>query len=419
MLRDSLLPFIKEENRNFWVHIIEGVFFSFGASLVQGPVFSFLLSSLKVTPKQFGFLAMFNGLAVLLPLFLAPRVEMVKRKKRLVWMLGIGQRLPFLIIPVLLILFALEMPVKTAIMIAVVNFITTLIVSVLIAPWMTLVAETIGKDKVGRLFGYREGATNIFRLISAGACTALLVYFTFPLNYAILYFAALASVIMSWLIFSMVDEIPPDSVQEHRKSIIVYFKDLADSVKQNQTFRMFLLYRAINRIGFAALGFYAFTASLVFDAPARYAGIFMGVSSVAGAIGCFVFPIIGEKTGHRKMLTIGSLLHVFAAVVAATAPSLNWFILVMFLSAMGGASLTVSGMAFLLPLAPQKKQVGYITGMMAVMAPIGMAASASSGYIMEVFNHRVLFLGAAVLLLFGLIPLSLCRPEEATVADEG
>ena len=111
------------------------------------------------------------------------------------------------------------------------------------------------------------------------------------------------------------------------------------------------------------------------------------------------------------MLAMGSLFHISAAVTAACAPGLNWFLLVMFLSSLGTASLTVSGIAFLIPLAPQKKRVGYLTGMMAVMAPIGMAASASAGYIMETFNHRILFAGAAVLLALGLIPLAMCRPE--------
>jgi MFS family permease len=75
-------------------------------------------------------------------------------------------------------------------------------------------------------------------------------------------------------------------------------------------------------------------------------------------------------------------------------------------------------MAFLIPLAPQRKRVGYITGMMAVMAPIGMAASASAGYIMEIFGHRILFLGGAILLLIGLIPLALCRPEEDRIIED-
>ena len=418
-LRDRLLGFIPPQDRNFWCHIIEGFFFSSGAALVQGPVFAFLLSALGVSPTQFGFLSVLNGLAVLLPLLLAPRVERVQRKKRLVLLLGLGQRLPFVVIPALLVFFARDLPVATAVMIAAVNFITSLTVSVLVAPWLALIAETIGNEKVAHLFGYRQGATNVLTLVSAAACTVLLARFAFPTNYVVLYLVALASVIVSWLVFSMVDEMPPGSVRPHRKGVWTYFRDLARSMRANRSFRFYVVYRAISRIGFAAQAFYAFAASNVFHAPPQYAGYFMAVSSVGGAIGCFAFPKIGQRTGHRKLLALGSVFHVLAAATAAWAPSALWFLPVLFLAALGAAALTVSGMAFLFPMAPKDERVGYVTGMMAVMAPVGMAASASAGYIMQAFSHRILFTGAAVLLALGLIPLALCRPQDDTPPEPG
>jgi Na+/melibiose symporter-like transporter len=282
---------------------------------------------------------------------------------------------------------------------------------------MTLVAETIGQDRVGHLFGYRQGATSVFKLISAGACVWLLSIYAFPNNYVILYFAALVSVMISWFVFGLVNEVPRDSVPAKPKKIGPYFRELFSSIKGNRDFRWLLVYRAVNRLGFAAMPFYAFAARSVFKAPDSYAGWFMGATAVAQIIGCFSLPHLGGWLGHKRMLGLGSLLHVTAMLMAAFAPSLNWFFPVLFFSGLGMASLTVSGAAFMLEMAPRKRRVGYFNMMMACMAPVGMAASVSAGIVMETFSHKWLFIVTAGIILLGLIPLERCNPQRGKIED--
>ena len=107
---------------NFWCHVLEGACASFGMELVaSGVVFPVLAAALGASPALVGALGALGGLAFLAPLFVAHRVESVRRKKRLVLVLGIGQRLPFLVIPVLLFFVAESAPRACLLSIALVN----------------------------------------------------------------------------------------------------------------------------------------------------------------------------------------------------------------------------------------------------------------------------------------------------------
>ena len=392
---------------NFWCHVLEGACASFGMELVApGVVFPVLAAALGVSPALMGALGALGGLSFLVPLFVAHRVEAARRKKRLVLLLGIGQRLPFLVIPLLLFLMAESAPRACLLSIALVNLAAAMVVSALVPPWVALLSETIRPARMARLLGYRNSISSVLGLLAGVVSAALLSALAFPLGYVLLYLFAFGAMAASWLIFSLVDELPARAEQPGSPAARSYFQGLFSALRDDAICRRYLVHQGISRMGMAVAPFYALVAVSHFGVhPALAVGAFLTAENSAKIAGSFAFPFFSERAGHRWILGIGTGLHAAAALAAACAPSGEWFVAVFFLSGLGTAAKTVSGLPLTMAVAPGGRTVGYVTLSMAVLAPVGMLAALAAGFALSWAGHEIVFGLAALVTLAALLPL--------------
>jgi MFS family permease len=405
---------------NFWCHVSEGAFASFGFALVSGGfIFPVIATQLGASPFMLGVFNSMMGFTFLAQLLFAHRLESVPRKKHLVLMLGIGQRIPFLAIPLCLLALATHAPMVCLALITAVNVVAGFLVSLLVPPWMDLIAETIPQNRVGRLFGYRNSISSAMGLFSGMISYALIAYYAFPANYAMVYFVSLVSVMISWLLFAFVDEIPPGASAREKQTASDYHRELFSTLKGDSVYRNYLAYQGISRIGFAAMFYYSVVAiSPKYGvSPAFAAGVYATLSAGAQIAGNLFFPMLGEKVGHKRLMGIGTVFHAVAALTAAYAPSGNWFMAAVLLSAFGGAAQAVSGPPFMLRVAPRGKRIGYMVLASVVLAPVGMAASPIAGYILQEMGSNFLFGMASAAILASLIPLERCNPGPSAEKD--
>ena len=396
---------------NFWCHVVEGAFATIGTELVSAAVvFPVLAAALGATPSTLGLLTSLGGLAVLAPLFAAPRVEAVRRKKRLVVFLGIGMRLPLLFIAICLVVVAESAPLACLVAIAFLKLAMAASSSVLVPPWIDVVAETIPANRVGRLFGYRSAISSGLGVFSGLACGAILVAFAFPGNYALLYLASFGSMAVSWLVFALVDEIPGGVAPKERSPAGSYFRDLLATLRDDTNYRRYLIHKGVSRMGLAAMPFYALVAVRYHGVSQAFAaGAFIASASVAKIAGSLTFPFLGERIGHRRLLGLGTCIHAAAAILAASAPSGIWFVGVFFLVGLGTGCRSVASMPFIMSVAPRGRRVGYTTLSMAAMTPVGMIAAPGAGFAMQAFGHEAVFAFAAAVIVASLLPLGRCR----------
>jgi len=397
---------------NFWCHVIEGAFASFGGELVGlTVVFSVLAAALGATPAALGLLVALPRLAVIAPLLAAPRVEAVQRKKRLVLLLGVGQRVPHLLVAGALLLFAQTAPLICLFIIALLNLATAVVVSLLVPPWMDLLAETIPSERMGRVFGYRNALSSTLGLLSAGVSAAIIASFAFPGNYAILYVVGFGSLAVSWLIFALVDEIPEGTAAQ-RQPAGQYFRNLIRALREDVDYRRFLVYKGLSRLGLAAMPFYVLAAVTYHGVSQAFAaGTFIAALSAAKITGNLAFPRVSDRLGHKRVIGLGAAFSAGAAALAALAPSGAWYVGVFFLAGLGGAATTVSGAPFMMSVYPRGRRIGYMTLSMAALAPVAIAAAPAAGLLMQAFGHAVLFVLAGVVILAALVPLRYCTPR--------
>ncbi len=401
---------------NFWCHVIEGAFATFAGELVSGGViFPLLAAELGATPAQFGLLAPIGRLAFIAPLILAHRMEAAVRKKRLVLLLGIGQRLPLLFIAISLWALAARWPMGCLIAIACCNLATGFIVSLLVGPWMALIGETIPEHRVGRLFGYRNAISSALSVFAGFACLGIISSFAFPGNFTMLYGASFGFMIVSWLIFGLVDEIPVESAPKEGGTAREYFRSLLGALKKDVCYRRFLVYMGISRLGFAANIYYVYAA---YEQPGATAGFIAACLITGTAItkvgGNLLFPKACDLIGYKRTLELGVALHAGAMVTAAMAASKEYFIVVALLSGLGMACQTVAGPAFSLQVSPPGRRVGYSMMSMVALLPVGLTAVPLAGFLVGPIGYSGVFILGAAIVLSGLLVLERCNPISRT-----
>ena len=412
-IRDRLDARFTKPCANFWCHVTEGAFATFGDEVLgAGVVFTVLATHLGVQAAELGFLGAIGAFSFLAPLLFAPYVEACRRKKRLVVWLGIGQRLPKLIIPFLLMFLAVREPLLCLLLIALVNLAGGLTTSVLVAPWMDLVGETIPPDRHGHYFGYRHGISAALSLLAGPAAAGVLAAFAFPRNYMALYFASFALMAVSWFIFMLVDELPDDAPANPRAPHCEYFGELARALWRDRNFRWMLLRNILGRTGLAVTVFYVFVAQRFLGMkPAVVVLVWVSTTAAAKVIGNLCFPRLVGRIGHRRMLNIAAALQASAAVTASLAPTWHWFALVGLLIGSSAAASSVSAGPFMLRVAPRGRRIGWQTMSMAIMAPLGMVIGPLAGYGLMHAGWSVIFLIGAVFILASQIPLEHCIPR--------
>lgn len=154
LIRARLEKFLAPRTVNFWCHVTEGAFASFGEQVVsQAIVFPVLATVLGASPFLLGALSSMPKLSFIAPVVAVGVAEATRRKKKLVLLLGLGQRLPLLLIGFCLLALAGSSGYLCLILISLLMLLRSISVSLLAPPWIDLLSETIPRRSVGRLFG--------------------------------------------------------------------------------------------------------------------------------------------------------------------------------------------------------------------------------------------------------------------------
>jgi MFS family permease len=326
--------------------------------------------------------------------------------------------MPLLLITLLLLFFS-GSPLLCLTGIALLALFSNMTVSILVPAWLDLLAETIPEKKRGRLFGYREGIASTMGLFSGGVCTAILAYYSYPGNFALLYFLAFVSMLISWLIFSKVKEVPQNLPLKHKQKQKAYFRDLVKTFKDDPNYKKYILYKLFSKLGMATFPFYAIVALSIYGfTEAETTALFLIGLSSAKIAGNFLAPFLIEKKGHRWGLQLATSFHIMTALLAALAPSSLYFLGVPILAGLGMACNNVSGMPFLIQISPRGKRVGYSTLSTVALTPVALIAAPLSGFSLQLFGHSILFGLVALLLLLSMIPLQKCQELPKTIDNK-
>jgi MFS family permease len=356
-------------------------------------------------------------------LLLAHVIEGVRRKKRLCLALGVGMRLPYVVIGLALLLLAPSAPGAALAVIVCCMLVTALSASLTGPPWTDVVAETVPQGRIGSLFSFRRGISAVVSLLAGPLCGAILARFMFPHNYAALYGVAVVFMFISLFVFSLVDDVPAEAVKEQREPMTAYLRRMLGLLREDGNYRSLLLFFLCGRMNIAAIPFYAIVAI-------EYHGVdpVVVVSSLivtrrgAMVIGALAAPRLARLVGNKAMMQTARLGQVFAALALGCTPAGAWplFLGAVFFSKLIGSAGGIAATDVKMRSLPRGHRVGYQTMFAVMLGTTGLVTCALAGRIMDsgglMPGHRLLFILVATGLLLSLWPL---RHVEAATEPVG
>ncbi len=406
------------ETVNLWCHVVDGAVYMLGIGMVgSGELLPLLVvTRLGASNAVLGLVTSAVRLSFLAPLLLAHRMETVRRKKRMALVFGLAGRISLPLIAFVLLTLAGATPVFCLIVIAGLLLVQSAAMSATSPVWTDLLAETIPPHRTGRLLGYRQGFSAMIGLFAGPVCALILTALAFPLSYAVLYVVSFAIVMVSWLAFALVDEMPDDVVPRERQPAMHYFRDLVAAVRRDSNYRSLLSHRVLSSVGVAAFPFFAVVAAVNHGVnEAVLVGSLIVARRLATIIGTFGGPLLADRVGHKRVMQVGAVVVSLGVLVLALLPAGAWYayLAVIFVRSIGATAKGVSQGAFTLRVYPRGRRVGYSTLSTVALALTGMVAAPAAGLIMDTLGYQVLFVACAAATGLALLPLRRCRVADA------
>jgi MFS family permease len=391
--------------RNFIANLSDGTIWLFG--------FAFLSAS-TILPVYFAHLSSSTFLLGLIPaildlgwfmpqLFTAQYVERLPRKKPLVLVLGLAERLPFLMLAGGALWFArLSSSAATTFFFVLIS-VRALASGLVATPWQEMIAKVIPVQWRGRFFGTSHSLGGALGLIGSGIATFILARFPYPTNFAVCFLAGFVLVMASWAGMSFTVEPAQPPAPAHTPT--GYRKRLSTILREDHNFREYMVSRGAGYLGWMAFGFLAVYGVERFQLSDAQAAIFTAVMSAAGMLSNVFFGWLGDRRGHKLVMEWSTLLWAAALLVAIVARSVWAYYGVFVLVGAANASFILSDLSIIMEFGPEEQRPTYIGLARTLSAPFLFIAPLVAGVVAQQWGYAWMFGLALVLTLASLLLL--------------
>ncbi len=315
--------------RNFILNVLDGAFFAFGMSFVsRATVLPVLIKRIGGGNIAIGIIPVLWFVGFNLPqLLIASRAERAPRKKTLLLVTALGQRLPWLLLA-FLVYYALE-HVSTTVGLSLVlgAFVMAALGGSINMPvWFDLVSKVTPVRLRGRLFALRTILGAMLGIVGGWIVEVVLSGMTYPDNFAVLIALSFAAMMVSYIFLVLLYE-EADVVDDGSAGFEGLFRRLPAILKEESNFRHFLVGQVLIVAATLAEVFFAVDAIGRFSLSEAYAGRFVIVMMATLMIGSLLFGYLADHLGHRLNLIIAAVSMGVACLVAVTAPTVTVYYL--------------------------------------------------------------------------------------------
>jgi len=405
MSRWESLPHPEEANFrwNFTVNVLDVAFFLLALSMVsQTTIMPLLVRQLTDSPLAIGLIPTIASVGYLLPqLLIANYAEGLRRKKPFLQIIsGIGERGPYLATGLLVLALGKSAPTATLVGFFVLLAIANIAGGLGTPPWYDLIAKAIPTNRRGLWAGLSRGLGSLLGIGGAALSGRFLATYGFPLGFALCYFAASASLAVSWLALSLNRE--PDSiVTKPRVGLLIYLRQLPAILHRDVNYLHYLIARSIALLGSMATGFFMVYGVDRFGVEGQMVGFLTGVLVGAQALGNLFLGAAADRTGHRTILAVAAVILGLAALSVLIAPSAAWLALTFALVGMSTAGNLVSGLNIILEFCAAEDRPTYIGLTNTLLAPAAALAPLLGAGLATAIGYRGMFVVAAAVALAG------------------
>ncbi|MEW6716446.1 MAG: MFS transporter [Chloroflexota bacterium] len=401
----------KHFRHNFFVNASDGLAWLFGESFVASstilPVF---ISTLTNSPLIIGLIPAIRDTGWFLPqLFLAPWVERRQRQLPTVIWLGLVERIPYLALS--LVAFGMMgFTSQKALVIFLLILVWKSVTSGLVAlPWQELISRVIPVSHRGRFSSFTWVAGYLAAILGAAISGFILTHIPYPTNYALCFFLAFLSVMLSLAFLTLNREPSLSNYLPHQQTTTGFFDRIKQILKRSHNFRVFLISRVFSYLGGMALGFIAVYSLQRFGLPDAHAAIFTSFSMVGGTLGFGLSGFVGDRLGHKRVLELSSVFWVVGLLLLLWAPNVHWIYFVFALISFASTWGTLGDFNIVLEFGNENERPLYIgiartlTGPVLLVAPVLAGGIVGLGGYLLMFGVSLVFAFANLLILTFLV----------------
>ena len=382
-------------NWNFSVNVLDNMFYALAISLVsQETIMPLLVSKLTDSTVAIGLIPAISSLSFLLPqLFVASHAERLKRKLPfvLLWN-GLLQRLPYPLIGLALLLFAVEAPGLALALFFIGIAIAEFGGGIVTPAWFSMIGKVIPLRRRGIFFGLADGGGLLMGVAGAYFVGRILDAHDFPGNFTLLFLIASVFMAISWCSLALTREPESDAVKP-AQPLRHYFRHLPTVLRRHGNYRRFLISFALLKLSMMAVSFFIIFGDRSFGLTGADIGLISAVFIGSQAALRLLFGWLGDRWGHKRNLAISAGSMVLAAAIALSASNALGLLPAFICLACAVSSDGVSRFNIVLEFAAPADQPTYIGLTNTLIAPFTFVGPIFAGWMAAEFNDSNAVLG--------------------------
>jgi MFS family permease len=312
MIRENKLKEFEEQVKqnfrwNFTVNAVDFALYifalSFASILTILPAF---VSKFTTSNVVIGMIPAINVIGWLMPQLAAAKyVEKFDRKKRFVVIVGIWERLPWLLVAVAIILLHNSRPFWILSAFFSCYAIFCFAGGINTPPWLDMIGKIIPENKRGLFFGVSNFIGSGFGVAGALFAGYLLENLAVPWNFAICFACSFVSMTISLVFVGLTRETAYPIVKE-KSSLNAYLKQLKIICKTNRNFLFFLIGVIFISFSSMASGFFTVHAISKLKLTGEDIGRFTAITMFFQTISNPLWGQWGDRGGHKNVMAAGA-----------------------------------------------------------------------------------------------------------------
>lgn len=413
-MTDATAAFVaRHARRNFALNVIEGGLFMFGISMVSRfTVLPYFVEQYSQASWLQGLLPTIANTGWLLPgLFVAPLIAHLWRRKPVMLLGTLMERLPWLLIGLWLISGNSFDATTTLYVFFALYSMHMFSAGMTSVPWQDFIGRVIPERRWGTFFGMQSGLGSLLGVAGAAVATQVLagnplsigewqIVGTYEFPYSIGFLSLLCFGCMTvsyvFLLLTVEPRIPPRPKQPFWGLI----RDMPQILRDDRSFTMYLIARTGISLGMLGHSFVTAAALSRFDVSGSRIGEFTVVLLAAQALGNFGLGALADRWGHRQVLVFSGFLGSVSLLLAWIAPNELWFFGIFVCGGIALGGYQLSGFTMVMNFAKTELRPTYIAVANTFNVPISAMTPLLAGWLAGVYGYIGLFV---VLAVFGVL----------------
>lgn len=401
--------------RNFWLGVLNGLFFLLGETLIDPTlVIAAFVSRLTTSALWVGLVVpLLDGAWFLPQLWVSGYLQSQPRKMPLYRSTAVVRSIAWSLLTASIFL------VKEPAWLLAAFFITFGVAAIGAGlsglSFLEIVGKTVPPQERGMFFAWRltlGGLSGIAASVVVQWILGERSAVSFPNNFGVLFLIAAVLFVVGLRLFTRIDE-PPDAATLPRAPFAAQLRRAAQTLRSDNNYRHFISLRSALMIAGSATPFFAIYVQQQLGGSLAMIGVYLAVIKMVTMFANLIFGRLSARWGHHRLMQIaaaaGALMTglVLALVMTASlipipgwAASL-WLIPVFAISGIREAGIGVSGQSLLLDIAPQSDRSLYL-GFTNTFLGVVLLSTGLSGVVVERLGFSALILVALAAHIFAL-----------------